>query len=380
MGPGIYEISKDLDYLQSQGRCTFKAKRSCDVTSKDLSNCDVLFAIRSRSRLDAELIKIAKRKNKFCILFLDDDFLAIGRDFHKYGKRAWKGRQVALRSALQDCGVLLVVNRLLGEKYSELSGGKRYVVTNTAILHESIVKPIPTENHIKIVYYVNDGSTTYYDKHLRPLLKLLSEKYKKSISIYFIALQADLSEFDGILDYYIVPHMSMTEFREYMVKNHFHIGLAPLDNEGFARYKYFNKFIEFSLHGIAGIYSDCDLYKLVIVHNENGLLCNNDVESWLNAINSYIEDEDSRLKIAKNAQRDLIDTFSIDSVMAELTYNIPELTTYTSSGKATFVDMFFAKTLHYLDRARERIFYVYACISDYGLSKTITIIRERIFK
>lgn len=151
--------------------------------------------------------------------------------------------------------------------------------------------------------------------------------------MYFIALHPDLDEYKEKIEINYVPHMSYEEFKSFFYNSHFDIGIAPLDENGFSKYKYFNKYIEYTCAGIAGIYSSCELYKQVVTDGYNGILCDNTPESWLNAIQNLVNNPSLRIDIANNAQqyaRDNLTRESIDKKMAE---DLPELYTYKAPDK-----------------------------------------------
>ena len=84
---------------------------------------------------------------------------------------------------------------------------------------------------------------------------------------------------------------------------------------GFFRYKYFNKYIEYTLAGIPAVFSDCPLYRMVIQDGYNGLFTDNSKEGWSAALSRMIESADLRLNLINNAQRHLYDNFQADAVL-----------------------------------------------------------------
>ena len=104
-----------------------------------------------------------------------------------------------------------------------------------------------------------------------------------------------------------------------MKERNWDIGLAPLEESKFTSCKYFNKYIEYSSYGIAGVYSAVEPYTFGIKDGLNGILCDNTVESWVQALNLLIKDTELTKNISEFAQKELSDKFSVRSV-AETIY------------------------------------------------------------
>lgn len=79
------------------------------------------------------------------------------------------------------------------------------------------------------------------------------------------------------------------------------IGLAPLLDNNFTKSKTENKFREYGAMKIAGIYSNIKIYNSHIADGENGILANQDADSWYLAIERLVNDKSLRETIATNA-------------------------------------------------------------------------------
>ncbi len=80
----------------------------------------------------------------------------------------------------------------------------------------------------------------------------------------------------------------------------FSFALVPLIGTSFNNCKSNIKFLEYSIAGIPGIYSDIEPYR-GIKNGETGILVENNADTWINAIVTLIEDEKRRRQLAKNA-------------------------------------------------------------------------------
>ena len=77
------------------------------------------------------------------------------------------------------------------------------------------------------------------------------------------------------------------------------------------------KYLEYASFGIPGIYSKHPIYSEIIRDGYNGLLVENNLESWEMALNRLSKNNELREEIAKNARNDVEKNFNI-SLMASL--------------------------------------------------------------
>jgi len=71
----------------------------------------------------------------------------------------------------------------------------------------------------------------------------------------------------------------------------------------FYRSKTNNKFREYGASGIAGIYSNNDVYSRCVENEVSGLLVANNADNWYDAIERMIEDEALRTRIQQRARQ-----------------------------------------------------------------------------
>ena len=361
--PTNQETFKAFSIIQSKGYINLRSKRCIDIKADDLDWCDIVYSIRSTSSLEASLSTYAKKLGKYWMMLLDDDFLSLGKNYGQDGQGYREERKKALKKVLMNTDCLLTANDNLTEKYAKYGNYKRTYKGETAVELDKLVTPQAASDRVKIVYYVNDGTTTMIDRYLKPVFKRLAEKYPGRISLFFMAVQPDLHELDKSLDIHYVPHMGFDEFLKYIADQHFDIGLAPLDDNGFSKFKYINKFVEYTRAGVAGIYSNCELYKSVIKDRENGLICDNTTDGWMNALSDLIEDDKLKVSIAKGAQTYIRENMSTEAVINSIITAIPELKEYKAPArKASQIVLILFHLEYWCFRIRGWIFTAYNSI------------------
>lgn len=336
--PSNIEAVRVLKIGESRGLMVVRNATATKVGAADLMWADVLVFVRSTSRVELGLMRIAKKMHKFITLILDDDFCSLGANYGTDGTGYDPLRKKCLLEILPLVDILWAVNKLLADKYCKLGGILRCAITNTMVqkyeLHFTRQTGVNREK-IGLAAYVNDGSLYIFEQMLRPILPMLCDRYPNKLRLYLMSLKPDLKEYEDKMEVVYVPHLPYSEFKRYLGTEQIDIGLAPLDNEGFSQYKYYNKYIEYTNAGIPAIYSDVPLYNLIIKHGSNGIMCENTTKSWFDSICELIDNPQLRKYLINCAQTQIIKEFSEDNIVSGLVRDIPELVTYRSPIYAT---------------------------------------------
>ena len=105
----------------------------------------------------------------------------------------------------------------------------------------------------------------------------------------------------------------------------FEIGLAPLADDVFHRSKTNTKFREYGACGIAGVYSDVEVYSDCVRHGETGLLVGNDAEAWYRALRRLVDDADLRERIRRQARAEIEEHYAQEKFEAVFLRQIEQL-------------------------------------------------------
>jgi len=325
---------KTLSMLEKQGVLFERHTIVSKVLNVDLKWSDVVVFVRSTSPLELNLCRLLVRMGKYVILLIDDDFLSLGDNYGIDGEGYRTKRKKALSGILNNVHLLWTCNENLAKKYCALGKVSKYVLSNTIIDKGELFSPRQkgkNEDRIRIVFYVNDGTLDMFNDVLKPVIPMLCERYSNMLSLYLIALHPKFEGHEGKMEIVYVPHMPYYEFKYFMGTEHFDIGLAPLLDSDFSKSKYFNKYIEYTNAGIPAIYSDCTLYRQVIVPEFNGKLCSNNPVSWFDAICDWIDHPEKRKKVITNAQKHIYENFSAEMLLAKLLVDIPQFSSYKTT-------------------------------------------------
>ncbi|KAF0218737.1 MAG: family 2 glycosyl [Geobacteraceae bacterium] len=141
---------------------------------------------------------------------------------------------------------------------------------------------------------------------MQPLREILHQ-YRDCVKFQLVGITGEdrISEcFKGLAfePLNVGKHHQYPQFIKWAMENmHWDIGIAPLEDTKFNKYKSDIKFLDYSLLGIPTVCSDVDAYKKTVRHLETGWLCENNAESWFDALDKLISDKFLRNKIANNA-------------------------------------------------------------------------------
>lgn len=366
---GIHEFIKILEYIKNNTSTDFKyiIVLDTDVNVTLINNSNNILLFRSRSLLHLEIAKMCRKINKPIFLFLDDDFLGLSETSGKLNAGIWPARKYGLRTLLSIIDGIVVCNDFLAEKYSKMGNINRIIKINSSVKNYEINYHFNNYNNNKLVYYVNDGTTDYFYNYLEETLILLGKKHPNVFTIDLYSLKPDCSRIKGVKVNYI-KHMPYPNFTEALKNGKYLLGFAALDDIGFNKYKYINKFFEYSKAGILGIYSDCILYR-TIINNNNGILVENTPEKWVEAIISMRNDPDLHDTLLKNAQSDLSKHFDVGIVATKFIKDMPELINNNLVNEKLDVNSdIILKYVHYSSKFKERLFLIHRYYEVGGIS------------
>jgi hypothetical protein len=358
-----------LKETQERSICDVKALKYSNITAADLSWSDVVFVIRGHLWLTAKLLKQAKRMNRYCIAYWDDDY-----SDPLPGLVLSPPRKAAFREILFLSDVIVCPNPMLAEKLSKTVGGKRTAVFDTIVKPSEIpeVEPSPTIEPavVRMVYAAGIGHAMFFDAIIRPVLPALCARYQGKLSITFVGVHPDLSDIQDALSITCVDQLPLEAFRSYMRQQRFDFGIAPLMEGGFFQYKYFNKFLEYASAGIPGIYSNCLPYTLVVDHEVNGLLCDNTPESWLSSMTAMIENRALRERLGACAMDTIQQRFSTAGVLDRLIEAAPAVRDYVAP-RCKEPSILWLKIGNVFFLLRDIAFYTMQHIKQDGIIETI---------
>lgn len=321
-----YQLTlKGYQALSEELPIKVRAKYSRYIKKEDFVWCDILYIVRGDNPASKYLAKKAKAFGKKVLVGLDDDLLEYTSAQHPWVEHR---RKASLRYILSVSDVMITTNKYLAEKYKLLYGVK-YALTDTVVNSIDFDSETDVGKTVNIIYAANAGHKIFFDKFITPILTKFAHKYKGSLSLTAIGPDLDFEQLP-------VPTLKLgplpfAEYQSFMSTHHFDIGLAPLFDNDVCRSKYFNKYLEYSIHNICGVYSNVPPYSYVIQNNVNGLLVDNSPEEWYNALCTLMDDAQLRRSCICNSRNHIIARFSSTAVANRLIEQIPYMTSFKAS-------------------------------------------------
>lgn len=324
---GLHESFTSKDALRHGLNSRFV--NTWHITGRLLAWADILVFVRNHDLLAQWILKKAKRNGVFIIQFFDDDVLSLPRsEVNRVQFLPW--RKKAVGDGFKNTDVILSSNFLLAKKYAQMIPSGRSTTMDMVIDPKTLVSPEQKEktykeDNVKIVFAAGSNHEDMFYRYIGPVLPALIEKYGKRLSFTFFGVHPDMSAYKDKIDVEYIGAMSLDKYRKAIQKGNFDLGLSPLVSNDFTQYKYFNKFIEYTIAGITGIYSNVLPYTLAVSDKVNGFLSGNTSDAWYQTMSLAIENAELRKYCYRNAYNYLLQHMDVDSVMEKLKSDIPEM-------------------------------------------------------
>lgn len=353
----IIGVIKPLLTLHRQGKLRLKVHLSRTCRERDIEKTDVVVFCRNTEPSDLIFLYEARRLGKKIVYEIDDNFFEIESEtplgkYHRHPMRLF-----TLREFLRLSDMLRVYSQPMVEICSKYAPDVRKI---DSYFDFDIVQAITrqkTTSAVRIVYATSrradDGMAALFEQALVQIL----DHYGERVEVYIWGECPPLIR--GYTNVFILPFVRdynryIREFYEFG----FDIGLAPLVSDTFHKSKTNNKFREFGGCGVAGIYSNVDVYTDCVRHLETGVIVENHVGDWESAISLLIEDTELRQSIAHQAHEVVVDRYSFSSAVTTWKDHIDEITNRPPSVVPAQTSVPFVishlKILVLIDRARER--------------------------
>ncbi len=314
---------EQLNYLSQTG--SLRLTHSCvgKLSKKLCMLCDVVVFVRSTSILEMMLAKEFKKQGKLLIYVLDDDLLNVpnnmfSSDFYRYPKIIKR-----ISDMMNLCDILLTPSILLAEKY------QTYFTKTVTVEEPCVAKAIVNRRKNEILKIGFAGSLDRagdINLLISEAIRALINKYGKKISIEFMGALPQVADELGLQHY---PYEdNYDSYKKKLDKLNWDIGLAPMPDTEFHRYKHYNKYVEYSSSLITGVYSNVQPYTRVIKEKVNGLLCDNTKEAWVEAVSWLIDHPEETERIRLYNSHHIQESFSTKVIAERLLQELPELGSY----------------------------------------------------
>jgi glycosyltransferase involved in cell wall biosynthesis len=336
---GIYDYVHNqlcfYNYFESLfGRGDFMFIPLLDIIvqpQRDLSEMNCVIISRGREYNLLEVLKYCKKNHIPTIYMIDDNWFWVGKDWEKdYGKMFSPGSisyQVFMK-CLAECDAVMVYSKIMAEDVSPYA--QKIIQLPVNIQPDHFSNKITSPELQKIVDEVLDwrkethglvigyaGSLRYTDvafKALYEAIKSCKTPIKPLLFGHFTQKQMEIFK-NG--DPILIPYTNYQNYASFLGNLQPDLLLAPLEENRTSMSKAPNKYLEYSVIGAAGIYSNVSPYTDVIRSGVNGILVENNIDAWKKAILELIMHPEGMKRIAVNAKNEVIEKYSTSKISKE---------------------------------------------------------------
>ena len=149
------------------------------------------------------------------------------------------------------------------------------------------------------------GTRAHVDdlKAIEPALIRVSNHIKaNNLSLYLMLGKHLPSSLNNVSIIKNSPPKSWAAYQEHIRSSSIHIGLSPLMYSPFNSARSWNKFLDITLAGGVGVYSNRAPFTDIVDHMANGLLVEDDEEAWCEALNWLLTNPNLAKEMAIKAQ------------------------------------------------------------------------------
>jgi glycosyltransferase involved in cell wall biosynthesis len=288
-------VIKPLLQLFYSGEVDAKITLESRVTQGQMKWADVVMLCRNTEPRYGHILNFLRRNAIPYIYDIDDNFFELPQDTEIGSYHRRPDRIALLREYLRSAELVRVYSQPMLERARTISPN---VVSELGPVDLAQIRAgrKRKKNRKCIVY-----CTSSYPNSLAPfLLKAVESVLKRfadKAEFHFWGMHStSIPANSNVYHHGFV--MNYDRFLRKFSDAQYDIGLAPMYDDPFHRSKTNNKFREYGACGIAGIYSDVEIYSRCVQDGETGLLVPNDPDSWFRAMKRLIEEEElcSRIK------------------------------------------------------------------------------------
>jgi glycosyltransferase involved in cell wall biosynthesis len=296
--------------LRRSGVLRYRMRNLWEVVDSDLSWAQVVVVVRAGEAEAVDVVRRAKRTGAKVIFSWDDDLLkvppSVGELYEHYNR-------ADVRASFQEMLGLVDLVKASTPRIAETSGkyAREVMVAPYGFDFSLLPKSLAPrqDGRVRVGYFGSVGRGAVFDCVVEALGMICRQREHVDVE-FFGFCPTGMGE---------IPRVKFLPFlNEYEASIHalahrqWDIGLAPLAMTDLSRAKLPTKYRDYAATGAAGIYTNIECYTAVIQHGYNGLLADNTVAGWHDAIAELVSDGKARKQMADVAYRDVSANFGLD--------------------------------------------------------------------
>jgi glycosyltransferase involved in cell wall biosynthesis len=305
------DIDGPFKILRRKGVAHLRTKEVPQVTADDLRWATTVVIVRAFEPNARALARAAKRVGCKVVYSWDDNWVAFPRDQSALSKHIYDS---ANRESLFD--VLREVDMIKAttpEIYEESCRHNQCVVSHPYGFDFDLTQHRPPsfrrDGRIRLGYFGTPGRDSQFDFVIEAI-KRVQQRYGNLDLEFFGFNPIRGAELERVIN---LPYADGYDSSiRTLLERHWDIALAPLADTTFNRSKLPTKYRDYAAVGAAGIYTWIPPYEAVVTNFRTGILADNSVDAWAEAITRLVEDGELRESIAREAFEHVRGSFSAE--------------------------------------------------------------------
>ena len=315
-------LTQLLDALKEDGVSDCHLVRERDGDLSTLQGADIVALFRCSELQTTTLARAARLSGAVVMYATDDNLLEVPKDTRdgKYFQNTVVRRILTRLIRLADA--VLVYSPLAQNYFARINPNTILLETLPAIGFDRALKANKRSNEIVVGYAGTASHATDFEPVVPAIRKLLDEI--PNVRFDFVGYcPPELIGTERVSQTtWIAPYEN---YLAELIKRSWDIGLAPLKDTLFNNCKTNLKFREYAACGIAGIYSDTQLYRAYVRDQQNGLLVSNTEQGWYEGIRKLADHPQLRDEIRAAAELEARTKYTIEKSSEELRRILQEL-------------------------------------------------------
>ncbi|HEY9785392.1 MAG TPA: glycosyltransferase [Candidatus Obscuribacterales bacterium] len=292
-------VLKPLRALSSRGAINLRWSLEYKASLSDIHWSDIVIFCRNTEPAYGHLLNEAVSTSKPIIYDLDDNFWDIPFDtdpelarYHRLPPRIQQ-----LERYLELASLVRVYSPVMLDRVMELNPNTRLLKAGFDFgLVKRNVDRAPHAGKVRVVYATSRIVDDQYHEFLDGMIEVL-DRYGDRVELTVWGCQPrELAGRRGVKLVRLLPDYD--KFLRGFSRQRFDIGLAPLPDTLFHRSKTNTKFRDYGACGVAGVYSNVDVYSSCVEDGVTGILVDNHPDAWFHGISRLIDNPDLRRSIA----------------------------------------------------------------------------------
>jgi glycosyltransferase involved in cell wall biosynthesis len=284
----IINVVAPLTYLHQHGQIEFTHALESTVTPQQIAASDVIVACRNLEPTYNPVFQLARQLAIPIVYDLDDDLFDVPEtDVFSAYYRSPK-RRATFEWMLKAAQLVRVHSPVLLDVVAPYNPRTHLVwaAVDWSLVPDAL-PPLRTQP-LEIVYATSRIKNDPLFEQMREDLRAVLVQYGDRVRLNLLGLDpGDLKRFPQVV-YRPFREDYQAFFREF-TRYGYAIGLAPMQLDRFHQCKTDTKFRDYAAAGLAGIHTDCPLYRQGVTEGETGLLISGAPGTWADAIRHLIE-------------------------------------------------------------------------------------------